>query len=316
MNKDSLINFKNLINNYEIKYKSSLDKDIDLQNILSKSKEITENLLDIYERDLLLLQKIDKLLTNNNSINDREDLLKVQKELMEEFRQLNNTISHISGSVEVNIPEDNIEPNISDVEPTVITSDNSPSTTDTATDTTTSTSTSSKATSTPTSTPTPTTSPSTKTKEEESTSLLENIKNLFAKNLYFYKDTDGKGKNNSVVNTILSSDEKNKSSKKSNDKKIQPKKPTSKNTKPKKSISKTTKSKKTIKKSNSKVKLPISIPQVILPNYNIDKDNHISVTVKKQKKCDYELETINNNFPKIKQFRRKTRKKQKHKINR
>ena len=57
MNKDSLINFKNLINNYEIKYKSSLDKDIDLQNILSKSKEITENLLDIYERDLLLLQK-------------------------------------------------------------------------------------------------------------------------------------------------------------------------------------------------------------------------------------------------------------------
>ena len=329
MNKDSLINFKKMIEDYEIKYKSTLDKDIDLQNILLKSKLITENLLDIYERDLILLEKIDTLLKNNNSINDRENLIKVQKDMMDEFKHLNNTISHISGLPQITEIMDNDKP-VS--QPVNDSKSKNPNTSLASTNID--------------SESTPTSSKSeSSTSQSESTTLLENIKKLFSDNLYFYSnDDDSMSSNSNVVDSILSSkddDSKPKSKGKAKAKAKAKAKTTSSTVNNKK------KPHKTAKKPNKKLKLKLkpetSIKQVILPNYDIDsleisdslkgknktatkkdektdtkKDEKKTNNKKDEKKndtkkdCDYGLENIDNNFPKIKQFRKKT-KKNKHK---
>ena len=318
MNKDSLINFKKMIEDYEIKYKSTLDKDIDLQNILLKSKLITENLLDMYERDLILLEKIDTLLKNNNSINDRENLIKVQKDMMDEFKHLNNTISHISGLPQITEIMDNDEP-IS--QPINDSKSKNPDTSLVSTNID--------------SESTPTSSKSeSSTSQSESTTLLENIKKLFSDNLYFYSnDDDSMSSNSNVVDSILSSkddDSKPKSKGKAKAKAKAKAKTTSSTVNNKKKPHKTT------KKPNKKLKSETSsIKQIILPNYDIDsleisdslKGKNKTATKKDEKKtnnkkdekkndtkkdCDYGLENIDNNFPKIKQFRKKT-KKNKHK---
>jgi hypothetical protein len=336
MNKDSLINFKNMIDNYEIKYKTSLDKDVDLQNILNKSKYIAETLLNIYDRDLILLQKIDDLLKNNESFNDRDSLIKVQNDIMDEFKQLTKTISHISGLSEI---VEEIPNNVNYESKPVITPDTNTTKTNIQIENNQQNLTSPENKKTdpsksPSSDESPNKSPSdissAESESSSTNSLLENIKNLFSNNLYLYKDDSNKSGSSNVVNTILSSKQnnennENKSSKskgkspKTDKKKKIPGKITDKSPTNKSNYHKKQKTVKKItnkKKSSDDNKSSADNKQIILPNYNLDDKENPSIKKKHDnssttKKCDYELEMIDNNFPKIKQFRKKTRKKNK-----
>jgi hypothetical protein len=279
---------------------SSLDKDVDLQNILNKSKYIAETLLNIYDRDLILLQKIDDLLKNNDSFNDRDNLIKVQKDIMDEFKHLNKTISHISGLPEIveEIPNNgNYES-----KPVIIPDTNTTKTNIQIDNNQQNLTSPENKTPEPSKSPSSDESPNISSVESESSStntLLENIKNLFSNNVYLYKDDSNKSDSSNVVNTLLSSKQNNENKSKSkakspktDKKKNIPSKITDTDKSPTKKTtnksSKNHKKHKTVKKNTNKKKLSVD-KQIILPNYNLDdtekpnQKNKKHKTIKKNK---------------------------------